>query len=334
MRKVVTKPSPRLLLCRPQAGLTDTLCQIGKCLRYADKFGRKIVVEMDFPGAVHFRDDFSIYFTSHDSRLILSSKGFRPQFDNLQAFPSSLSGRVNSYVGVWKKKFENIVDAADDQLLSFDFRKNYTQPLLVHHAAGGGMRNVKVALRRLSVTKLIQDEVRLRTALIGGPYTSLHIRYTDYVTDFQDRLLELKEKISGPIFLATDNRKALEICQKLFGKKRVFSFAKFPKVDGQPIHSDMKMNAKTSNVDAICDVIMLATAKTYYFFPLIATHRKWVNFSSFSEFAQMLHSDEQLLKHFLGVQKFSAVARVKFRFLKFCRQVKGSIWSLMPSHRG
>ncbi len=92
--------SVRLLLCRPQAGLTDILSQIGKCLRYADRFNRTVIVEMDFKGAVHFRDDFGVYFTSHDPRLVLSSRAFTSQFDRLVAFPSNLTGRINSYLGV------------------------------------------------------------------------------------------------------------------------------------------------------------------------------------------------------------------------------------------
>ena len=171
-------------------------------------------------------------------------------------------------------------------------------------------------------------------AAIGGPYTSLHIRYTDYMTDHQDRILELKNEISGPIFLATDNRKAMEFCQKIFGTERVFNFTTFPEVDGQPIHSDMKMDARTSNLDAICDVIMLAAAKNYHFFPLSITQRKWAKFSGYSEFAHMLHKDKALFNHFLGVRSLGKVPRLQLAALKIGRRVKGLVWSLMPSHRG
>jgi hypothetical protein len=38
---------PRLLVCRPQGGLKDMLCQIEQCCRYAERFDRTVLVETD-----------------------------------------------------------------------------------------------------------------------------------------------------------------------------------------------------------------------------------------------------------------------------------------------
>lgn len=81
----------RLLLCRPLGGLNDILCQIESCCRYAERFGRTVVVETDFHCTKSFRDDFSRYFVSLQDRLVLSANGIRGGLDQTAVFPGFIA---------------------------------------------------------------------------------------------------------------------------------------------------------------------------------------------------------------------------------------------------
>lgn len=320
---------PRLLLCRPQAGLTDMFGVIGRCIHYADRFNRTIIVEMDYEGSLHFRDDLSKYFVSHDKNILLSSKGFSEKLDGLSAFPKTVTGRVNSYEAKYSETVDNYFVELDGNLLSFNLKQDYDEPLLLLHAAGGTVQNAERILRRISLTRLVQDELKARMAILGETYTSLHIRYTDFITDFQERVELLGKEIKGPIFLATDNPKALDFCQNIFGKDRVFNFTTFPKTAGKAIHSDLEMDARTSNVDAICDLVMLAAAQKYYYFPLSKKQKTWTVYSGYSELAQMLHTDKALFGQFTGQVPFDLKAKIRLKLHKLRRRFKGMVLKIV-----
>src|SRR5947209_3468047 len=63
----------RLLLCRPQGGLNDMLCQIEKCCQYADRVGRTVIVDTDYARSAPatFKDHLSKYFVSLRVGLVL-----------------------------------------------------------------------------------------------------------------------------------------------------------------------------------------------------------------------------------------------------------------------
>ena len=300
MSRILPK-SARLLLCRPEGGLTDILSRVGVCIRYAKAHQRTLIVQTDAKSSIHFRDDFGHYFVSSDSKLILTGKDFTTQFDRLQSIPSELTGLVNSYEITWSKDANNYVEAGSGRLLSFDFNKDYVETLLLYHGCGGDIEAAKVSLDWLSVSKSICDEVQRRVSKIDAAYTSIHIRNTDYKSDYQSRILALSDSIQGPIFLATDNYEVLDFCRSVFGSERVFNFTQFPEFAGFPIHSAKWMDSWRSNKDAICDLLMLALARHYIFFPLKSGQEGWPVYSGYSKLADVLHNDKALLQNFMSI---------------------------------
>ena len=290
--------TPRILLCRPQGGLTDMISQIGKCCRYGDRYGRLVVVDTDFAGAINFRAPFSDYFVSHDRNLVLSSQGL-----GLDDITSTLR--------------------ADDEPSGFDFEKDSAEPVLVHHSMGGGLRKVRIALGRLSVSHVVRQEVAKRMAVIGGPYAAVHIRHTDYATDYQQRLEALQKSVGLPLFVATDNRAVLADAISIFGPGNVFSFSTLPEQAGQPAHTDTRLDAKTGNLDALCDLIMLAVASDYHMMPILQTAGQAWNYSGFSRFADMLHRDIALRRHFVGAEPPGITFRTRLRLRKWAYRAAG-----------
>src|SRR5512137_1118565 len=97
------------------------LCQIETCCRYAEQTGRCVIVDTDYRNSPYFQDDLGRYFSSRQSRMILSADELRPSFDQWNVFPECLSGRVNAYEAV--RSAESIVrrDTQTGTPVTFDF---------------------------------------------------------------------------------------------------------------------------------------------------------------------------------------------------------------------
>jgi hypothetical protein len=286
----------RLVLCRPQGGLTDMLSRIGACLSYADRFDRTVIVETDFADAHFFRDRFDRYFVSHDRQLILNSTPYADMFDTLPCEPSELTGRITSYSTEYSRPLNALTEVGTGLITQFNFRKNYRVPLLLHHAVGGSIRKAAVALRRLSITPEVLDIYEKRKATIGGSYSGIHIRHTDYNTDYRERALKLKDDIKGKIYVATDNRDVLAYCKEVFGPERVYNFSTFPDEAGQALHGNASLDPWQCNLDALVDLLLLASAENFYFFQLTEQRRAKPAYSGFSLLVQLLHTNKRLLR--------------------------------------
>ena len=98
-------PKEKFLLCRPQGGLNDTLCQIELCWRYAARFNRTLIIDARKSG---LHADFSEFFqqkkASNKILLDVSSEMF--DFLNRTRMLSRRNSRQNS-----RSRFSNVVDA-------------------------------------------------------------------------------------------------------------------------------------------------------------------------------------------------------------------------------
>src|SRR5262249_3458941 len=159
-------------LCRPAGGLNDMLCQIDNSCRYAERFGRLVIVETDSRSTSSFKDAFSNYFVSRQPRLRLTAAYYRHLFDSLDVYPRYLHGRVNSCATVYSDERQAYLDAETKKPVSFDFSRAYREPLLVHHAAGGN-GNSLAALARMRLHDAIVDTLVSRFRAIEWPYTGI-----------------------------------------------------------------------------------------------------------------------------------------------------------------
>lgn len=260
----------RLLLCRPQGGVNDMLCQIEKACRYAERFDRTVVVETDYLYSHTFGDRLSHYFVSQQDRLVLDASGIRDQIDRLDVFPAFARGRVNRCQIRFNGQISNYIDVETGLPLTFDFSRDYDEPLLLHVQAGGGQLSIG-ALARLRLHDGLVDQLLDRLRRIGPHYAGIHIRATDYRSKYQETIEAIAREIAGPVFVATDNRGVLADCRARFGPDRVHSFARLPAEAGRPLHySDEFPDRFAVNCDAFLDLIMLGLASSYYAFELEA----------------------------------------------------------------
>ncbi len=246
------------MLCRPRGGLTDILSQIEKSCRYAERTNRAVIVDTKF-GADSFADEFGRYFVSRQTHLILNAVDLYPLFDRATTFPECLQGRVSSYE--WDYDNVNLVflERETRQPLTFDFAKAYRHDLLVHQEARRRPYAASVFMR-IKLQPPLTKELLSRFDKIAGPYIGVHVRHTDYRSDYQPLIGRIAAMDMAKVFLATDNQQVLDEFRASLPGKQIFSFTEDLSVDGKPIHLRAPANGDLyrRNCDAILDLLLLA----------------------------------------------------------------------------
>lgn len=299
--KLLALMSQRFLLCRPQGGINDMLCQIEKCCRYAEVRARTVIVDTAYANSDYFKDQFSRYFSSRQKRLILSLGDQAADLEAMRVFPETLQGRLHFYKVHFDKKILAFCDTETGQPVTFDFNRDHAQPLLVHHQAGGGNLS-QLALLRLSLGRSLADELMARIHSVGGPWLGVHVRNTDYATDYGPLLQQVKQAPAKRIFLATDSLQVRQRFQSELTNKTVFSFSRRFSADDKPLHKMQGLDdvdVVASNCDAILDLLMLALSSRLLF-QKIEPNAYGVSHSGYTVLAHHLWSSKIVLRHLIS----------------------------------
>ena len=287
----------RLLLCRPLGGLNDMLCQIERACLYAERFERTVIVDTAY-SKTYFRDRFSGYFASRQARLVLDADAVG-RLDQLEVFPKFLAGRVTGYATRFDRDLGQFVEDETGLVPSLDFDRDHAEPLIVHHASGGGTNGIG-ALARLRLRAPLVEVLLQRLGEVGPRYLGVHVRNTDYKAKYRGDTLVAKIAPDEPIFLATDNRDTVAQFRSLFGAERIHAFASLPATAGVRIHNiDDPALAYERNRDAILDLVMLALASQLYLFEL-EPNTYGARYSGFSVLAAHLHDAKPVLKSLIS----------------------------------
>jgi hypothetical protein len=289
----------RYLLCRPRGGLNDMLCQIEKCCRYAETTNRVVIVDTVFDGALEFGDHLANYFKSRQSKLKLALD--EPLYSELLSctvFPKELTGRINTYQAVRNNRVGRL-DLAGEPL-TFDFDKNYKESVLVHQQWGGGDASIW-ALLRMQLRPSLSDELKKRIRSISSSYLGVHIRHTDYRSDYKSVLHEVESLRPEHIFLATDSEEVLNDFRQSLKYGVVHSFAAELSKSRTPLHHSLQVSAQKRyirNRDAILDLIMLGLSSRLVVGHLKPDPSRRFNptLSGFSRLAKNLNANKIVLK--------------------------------------
>ena len=300
--------SERFLLCRPQGGLNDMLCNIEKARLYADKFNRNLIVDTNFVNSKTILGDFSDYFHTSDD-VFLNTKSLINKLDNLTIFPPCVNGQLDKYHAYYDRTLANFAERTTSQRISFRFDSDYEEQLLVHHACGGGILGVQ-ALSWLQLNDVITAELIRRMSVIKSPYCAIHIRNTDYRSDYVHYLNSWKPQLAAwdctNLFVATDNIECVEYCRNLFSSFKVFSFSWLPKI-AYPLHHYTDPSRRFGiTADAIVDLLMLALSEHLALIPIAPANPQAMTvqisevpiyLSGFSLLAHSLNLRRDILHH-------------------------------------
>ncbi len=303
----------KIILCRPEGGLNDMLCQIEKCCRYAEKTGRHVIVDTNYKNTISFHDDLGKYFSSQQEGLILGLDNIVESYWDNSTFPHQMLQRLFNYeIGRTKVTTRNgsrkFFCDEEGTILSFDFGKNYQEDILLHHQAGGGQDSL-TCLLRVKLQKDILETLLERLGMVGRPYSALHIRNTDYVTNYQENVVRFLSSTKGSCFLAKDSQEVLDFAESLEPSRKLFNFCDALSKTGEPIQH-MKIEQEDAyhrNKDAIVDLLMLGMANKLEC-GIVENH--WGgkrNYSGFSRLAMMLNTNRPILMRLIEAQNYQAI---------------------------
>lgn len=300
------RSTQKIVLVRPQGGLNDAMSQIEKCCRYAEKSRRVVVVDTAYARSETFHDDLSEYFVSLQPGLILDARTF--DFDKEQdVFPPSLARRLNAYFPgdrAWREPYK-VADS--DDWITFDFDKDYAEKVLIHHQAGrGGGEKI---FQRMRLSACLQNSLLERLKKLGSEYIGVHVRNTDYESDFQSffDIISKKRMLAGKVvFLATDSQDVLEEFQRKIRETAYFDHTNAALLGSAPIHTRKFQSRefyKKENFEAILDLFTLAYSKTILASHVIAREGQPREpfLSGFTELAMRLQEDRAMLTRSAGI---------------------------------
>ena len=289
----------KYVLCRPDAGLNDILCQIETAYQYAERTDRMVMVDTGYKNLGYFHDEFSNYFSSLDDRLILDTDFIQSSLDSMTVVPSALKGRLSSYRPQWNQvPYHNFVDAEIGTLISFDLTKHYEEEILVRHTSGGGRISI-LALQKLVLREWITIPLSQRINAIGRPFGAVHIRNTDQQTDYRQVIDQMIGSILLPVFIATDSLSRRQYCETVFGSQNVIYFSDLPEEE-YPIHCNRNFRSPYQrNSEAILDLLTMALSNEYYKIP-VRSSNGLETYSGFSDLVEDLMDNSKILISLLG----------------------------------
>ena len=289
----IQRESGRQLLCRPQGGLNDNLCQIQKSIIHALRFNRQLIIDTNRSG---LRDHFDHYFDTvypfANIKIRLTDKHIQ-ELNGQSCHPSSFTGKLNNYELTYAAEICNFVhsDSGERPCIT---PHDPPETLLLHDQCGGG-QGVQ-ALVYFRFQPRIADEIRARLSLLPKRYKAVHIRHVDVPFDYIEFLATIKPLLNDlNVLVCTDDYRVLRDARQILSDSTIHHVANVPDTQGQKLHDNPGITSQATNIGALCDLIALANAQTI-FFPSSSS----VYPSGFSRLAIELSNRNDLLRQLLG----------------------------------
>jgi len=254
---------PRYMLCIPQAGIFDKMNIIYKCVQYAKKYNRVLIIDTTDDW---FNDDINDYIQIHSPHVYTgTADSITHKISDLSIYPPTINIEKLQNITLKIEKqyhyYQNNID------LTIDLKKDYKERVIVYSDLGGGYGPVDL-LEISSFSPMVLDVYKSRRKQLPKKYIGIHIRNTDHKSDVPKFIDTYKTALVGHIiFLASDNKNTIDEFKKLYGKN-IITFANIVDNGGKPIHDGYyrtKEESKEYNIDTFVDILLLATATEYYY---------------------------------------------------------------------
>lgn len=290
----------QILLCRAHGGMGDTFNQIEKCWRYAEAHDRTLVIDTRDSGLL---GDFSDFFGPRKST---STVYFNPR-EALHAFPdllsdwycqSSLKPRTDRPFGTCQSVVGT--PAAQQAGTSFDFAKTHNEKVLLYEGFSGGSISFNL-LDRLVLAPGLREEVLHRLDQLPSEYLGVHVRNTDYQTDYKTLFNRIRRRLSDRnLLVCSDDASVILYAKEFFGPSRIFQSSEIPVTHGKPLHDPSTFSdpsgRRAATINAIVDLLALGRAKHVF----ITRHAKGQT-SGYSRLARHLCDNKYVIEEVLGL---------------------------------
>lgn len=283
---VLIDAGKRYLLARPCGGFNDCLVQLDAARRHAERYGRTLIIDTNRSG---LKAGFETLFATRPNfgcPVIMWSSEVGAALDTLKSVrPTELTYRITSYQSTDDKDTWLHRDTETKVLTSIDLERDHPETLIVQERAGGGIESLRI-LRKVSLRPEVATEVAARLSTLGTDYDAIHIRHSDYRTDFEGFLQRISPVFAGrKLLVCTDSAEVKEAAPRILGKRvEVISVAEPPDTKGQPLHNTELADRHAANLDLLTEIIAMARAQRFIFTQLDRTHLRW----KFSGFAMLV----------------------------------------------
>jgi hypothetical protein len=281
----------KLLLCRPHGGLNDILCQIEKCLKYALEHDRELYIDGSHSG---FLDSFENYFLAPEGVHLKGIDFLSPPFD---VYPHCLSDDITTFKHKYDIAVRNFIHIPTNTLLSFDFDKSYVEQILVHTACGGGTNSINV-FEKFTLKENIRQHISKIIENLGE-YDAIHVRHSDYKTDYEKFFKEINDKLGDKIILCTDSYEC-QLYAKSLWKEKLQIVTNIPDTQGKILHYNRNLDRFQTNLDTLTDLFVLTCGKNLY-----TTNIDKGFISGFGGLANLLRERKDLIEKLLWDKKDS-----------------------------
>ena len=327
----------RFVVCLPRGcGFNDVLCQIWASYVYALRTGRKLLVDTRLSGlADHLSEYMEVCHPSDRIELQVTEDRFA-ELNRMSCYPAVLQGRIQTVHHVFyalearktelwrsmnklntlrklgsyairmpgdfprisRKKFLAAFFDLRTSKPAFGMQADRPESVVVHFMAGGGLDSIQT-LNYLKLKKEVLQSIMERLDRIGDQdYDAVHIRHTDYVTDYRPFLESIKPELKDrKVLVCTDNQSVVAEATAILSESKVVSLstkADHPLHKGkkaQPLHFQWylpKECRRENNLAMLTDLVGMVRAKRLYFTKLV--ERGCEGYSGFSLLASVLHS--------------------------------------------
>jgi len=303
----------RYLLCIPRNGISDNFRLISKCLKYAKRYDRMLIIDSIKGG---LKNEFSNYFClKHDNaqiKLSLTNEQLS-ELNKVSCRPPEMAGHVDKIQlkGITQENKYVIVDGNRNCILSFDFSLDHSEELLIDAWYGEGIRDFD-SLNEFKLIKLVQEHIANALQKLPKEYVALHIRNTDKKVDYRPFMSSIMKEIDLPdVLVCSDNAETIEDMRTILPGKNVHTVTVLPKVNGEPIHNHgtiqkYGLDQHSLNLNMLTDLFALSGA-TKLLFPRetveirsdgVVAKKMWM--SGFSELALFIKNKPNLRSQLLG----------------------------------
>ena len=296
------------LLCRPAGGLNDTLCQIEYCWEYAEKTNRHLIIDSLNSGVMaHFSEFFIPLHATDTARVSFETSGqLLMTLNLLPCVPVEIQNRIDTYAIKYVSGESFLRDAETSARLGFDFSKDYEEALLVHHNAGGGRSSHK-AIQRIRFNEKTAKTIRERLVSIGTHYDAVHVRNTDYTSDYKAFFETIYTQVCNRrLLVCSDDDRVVHFARAYFGQSEVLSLSSSAPTVGKPLHHPTYYGSEKERCEAtvrsLVDMVALAYAENLYVTTVTSPDGKTPGIrSGFSNLCEFLNKNKSILDGLLGV---------------------------------